>query len=72
MWLPFGSIISLWRPSAYFQSIHTWKNRCSLLNRQFPARSLYNEAIVDFISEGRKIGDLPLAYKAACVRAASK
>ena len=38
-WLHFGSIIYLWTSWAYFQSIHKWKNRCILFNRQFTARS---------------------------------
>lgn len=37
--LPFRSIIYLWMSSVYFQSIHKWKNRCSLFNRQFTAKS---------------------------------
>lgn len=75
--LHFGSIIYLWTSPAYFQPIHKWKNRCSLFNRLFTARSgeyqwPYTIKLYQFfISEARKIGDLPLLYRAVWVRAAS-
>lgn len=74
----FGSIIYLWTTSAYFQSIHKWKNRWSLFKRLFtvrPREYQWPYTIKPYqllsLSKARKTGDLPLVYRALRIRAIS-
>lgn len=74
----FGSIIYLWTSSAYFQSIHKWKNRWSLFERLFTVRPREYQRPYTIkpyqllsLSKTRKNGDLPLLYRALRIRAIS-